>query len=84
MCSKPLIANKVQRLAGEIIKLDRCDPPPFEHFAEILQRWDQISHRFDSIGLEIAAPSKGSSLGLAFKSSRGLRPHRRRPDLNQS
>jgi hypothetical protein len=53
---KPLIAHKVQRLAGEIVEFDRCDPASLEHSAEILQRWDQVSHRFDSVGLKIAPP----------------------------
>jgi hypothetical protein len=45
----------VQRFACEIVEFDRRDTAPFEHGAEILQRRDQIPHRFDGVGLKESA-----------------------------
>ena len=46
----------MQRLACEIVKLDRCDTSALEHDAKILQGRDQISHRLYGVGLKITAP----------------------------
>jgi len=40
--------------ARDVVKFDRRHMPPFQHVAEILQRRDQIAHRLDGVGLEIA------------------------------
>src|ERR1700681_317874 len=53
---KPLIAYKMQRLACEIVKFDRCDTSALEHDAKILQGRDQISHRLDGVGFKITPP----------------------------
>ena len=50
------ISDEMQRLARRLVKLRWRDPASFQHFAEILQRRDQIAHRLDGVGLEIAAP----------------------------
>jgi len=50
-----LIADEMQRLARERVQLDRCDAMAFQQVAKIVKRWDQVLHRFDRIGLEIAA-----------------------------
>jgi hypothetical protein len=53
---KPLITHKMQRLACEIVKFDRCDTSALEHDAKILQGRNQISHRLDGVGLKITPP----------------------------
>ena len=51
-----LVSDEMQRLARQIVKLDRGDAPPLQHLAEILQGRDQVAHRLDGVRLEIAAP----------------------------
>jgi hypothetical protein len=46
----------MQRLARPFEQIDRGEPASFEHVAEVVQRWHEIAHGFDDIGLEVAAP----------------------------
>jgi len=50
-----LIADEVQRLTRNGEQLDRRHRTTVQHFTEIVQRRDQILHRFGRVRLQVAA-----------------------------
>ena len=51
-----IVADEVQRLAARLIKINRSEPAAFEHLTEIVERGDEVAHRFAVVRLEVAAP----------------------------
>src|SRR5215813_9823789 len=45
----------MQRLASRFMKVDRSEPAAFEHLAEVMERRDEVSHRFGNVRLQVRA-----------------------------
>src|SRR6516165_9288385 len=60
----------MKRFAAGFVKFDRSDAAAFEHLTEIVERRNEVAHRFAEVRLEVAA-SDDALFGMEIDQDQG-------------